>query len=112
MKLIWIIRAASVFVLGCFASSSWAGEGWSPIGQVAALSYGLNGNSPVVELTNQTKSDCTCYAGWNNSFCLNPARNTYKAELAALMAAQMTKQRISVYIDGACLISGLQAFGN
>lgn len=83
--------------------------GWYS-GDVTSVAYGYDGATVAFQVTNVTKTSCTCYSPWPTYLCLNAQRNTHKAEIATLLAARMASRKVTVNIDEAtCMAVAVEA---
>jgi hypothetical protein len=86
--------------------------GWYT-GNVQGVGATNDGTMVVFQVSSFPRKTCTCFSRWPDYFCLNPARQTSKYEVAMVIAAQKTGGRIAANIDEAtCVVQAIEIYPN
>lgn len=87
----WI---AIPFVLAApMAQADWHG------GRVTYVSVGYDASTVAFTVEGYSRTNCTCYAPWPNTLCLNRARASFKEEVAMLYSVRARGGELYVNID-------------
>lgn len=81
-------------------------------GKPTSLKIGYDGRSVTFNLSGLIRTNCTCYPAWNSDLCLNPNRESFKAEIAMLMSARARDTDVYVNIDEVtCFVTAMYEAG-
>ena len=87
--------AAAIVTMSGGAQADWHG------GKVSQVNIGYDGSTITFVIAGWVRNNCTCYAVWNNTMCLNRSRLTYKEEVALLYMARARDSVLYANIDEA-----------
>jgi hypothetical protein len=90
----------AIVALGLALAAPLAHADWH-IGKILSLNIAYDGSTITFALAGHTRNNCTCYATWPNTLCLNRSRLTFKEEVAFLYSARARDKEIAVNIDEA-----------
>lgn len=99
-----ILIGASIFFasLTAPAFSAWHG------GTVRFLAVAYDGSTIAFQLLGWSRNNCTCYAPWPDSMCLNRSRASFKEEVAMLYSARARGATLNANIDeNTCQVTAL-----
>ncbi len=103
------IRATLALVLAFAVSPTWAD--WHA-GRITRLGFGYDGSTITLQISDWSRSNCTCYSVWPNQRCLDRNRATFKEEFAWLLRARAMDAQVQVHIDeGTCRVVALFEVG-
>jgi hypothetical protein len=84
-------------MLGLFAASG-AHADWHG-GKLVRIQVAYDGNTITFVTTGYTRNNCTCYASWPDSMCLNRDHVSFKEEVALVYLARAKGSTLSYNID-------------
>lgn len=106
-KLMCSLSFASLWVLAGVCDAGWY------TGNVQGIGTTYDGTMVVFKVSGFAGRGCTCFSRWPDYFCLNPARQSSKYEVAMVIATQKTGGRIAANIDEAsCVVQALEIYPN
>lgn len=76
-----------------FANADWHS------GKVTAVQIAYDGSTITFVAAGHVRSNCTCYAAWPNSMCLNRSRLSFKEEVAMLYSVRARAGVLAYNID-------------
>ena len=90
-----ILIGTSIFLasLTTPAFADWHG------GTVKLLGVAYDGSTIAFQLVGWSRNNCTCYAPWPDSMCLNRSRASFKEEVAMLYSARARGTALHANID-------------
>jgi hypothetical protein len=93
------MKGLAISIVGAFAfASPLAYADWHS-GKVTALKIGYDGVTVAFNIAGYSRSNCTCYVTWSSDLCLNPLRESFRAEVPMLMSARARDTVVHVNID-------------
>jgi hypothetical protein len=84
---------AAIVTMSGGAHADWHG------GKVTQIDIAYDGSTITFVVAGWSRSNCTCYASWANTMCLNRSRLTYKEEVALLYMARARDTVLFANID-------------
>ena len=91
---IWISTIAlALALIAPAAQADWHG------GKVTQINVGYDGSTITLVVAGWVRTNCTCYAAWPSTMCLNRNRLTYKEEVAMLFSARARGTELFAHID-------------
>jgi hypothetical protein len=91
---IWIrMIAVALALIAPAAQADWHG------GKVIEINVGYDGSTIAFVVAGWVRANCSCYAPWPNTMCLNRNRLTYKEEVAMLFSARARGTELYANID-------------
>jgi hypothetical protein len=84
---------AAIVTLSAAAHADWHG------GKVTQINIAYDGSTITFVVAGWSRANCTCYATWSNTMCLNRNRLTYKEEVAFLYSARARGTTLYANID-------------
>jgi hypothetical protein len=87
-----------LFAVVALLSASAANADWHG-GKIIRIQIAYDGSSVVFVVAGHTRNNCTCYAAWPDTMCLNRSRASFKEEVAMLYMTRARGGTISYNID-------------
>jgi hypothetical protein len=87
--------ATSVLLVASAAHADWHS------GKIQRIFIAYDGSTITFQAIGHTRNNCTCYAAWPDTMCLNRDRTSFKEEVALLYMARARGSTISYNIDEA-----------
>jgi hypothetical protein len=96
MKKTWF-KALSLLslMLAPMAHADWHG------GKLTSIQIAYDGSTITFTIAGYVRNNCTCYANWSNTLCLDRSRTSFREEIAMLYSARARGTSVFVNINEA-----------
>ncbi|MDF2466710.1 MAG: hypothetical protein K0Q43_4945 [Ramlibacter sp.] len=106
MKISSLLLAAALMITATSSQAAWHG------GRVTQINIGYDGSTITFVVEGWERTNCTCYAAWSNTMCLNRSRASFKEEVAMLYSARARGTVLHANIDEtSCQVVALYEIG-